>query len=284
MKLKLLLLVPFFVTASAYAAPCVSGDARNCYEILGVPKFATKEQSKSPFRKLAMQYHPDRNPGNDLAEKEFKKINAAWEIIKDDAKKAAYDFELRRSQDAPGAAAPAWNFQSTFTTQQFNDSLRPVVNLLRDILFKREIDEQAAKWNSYLGSRNQAAEHIAGLFQQFYTGDPDSLMKLIVENLPNDKTYELVVRAAAMYWLIKSPEQGRNQFITFRTTIDIFKRLLESIRGTVLGNIISDQTIQTQIKRSKRILAQLDYVETLSSNPGMLRRIGAACEVYLKTF
>jgi len=61
------------------------------YEILGVEKSATADEIKRAFRKQAMQYHPDRNPGNKEAEQKFKEINEAYEVLKDDQKRAAYD-------------------------------------------------------------------------------------------------------------------------------------------------------------------------------------------------
>ena len=61
------------------------------YEVLGVTKTASGEEIKKAYRKLAMQYHPDRNPDNKEAEAKFKDINEAYEVLKDEQKRAAYD-------------------------------------------------------------------------------------------------------------------------------------------------------------------------------------------------
>jgi len=61
------------------------------YELLGVAKDVDEKALKSAFRKAAMQYHPDRNPGDAEAEKKFKEIGEAYEVLKDPEKRAAYD-------------------------------------------------------------------------------------------------------------------------------------------------------------------------------------------------
>jgi molecular chaperone DnaJ len=64
---------------------------RDFYDILGVPRDADDGALKSAFRKLAMQLHPDKNPGDAAAEGRFKEINQAYEVLKDPQKRAAYD-------------------------------------------------------------------------------------------------------------------------------------------------------------------------------------------------
>ncbi len=61
------------------------------YEILEVERGVSADELKKSYRKKAMQYHPDRNPGDTAAEAKFKEINEAYDILKDDQKRAAYD-------------------------------------------------------------------------------------------------------------------------------------------------------------------------------------------------
>ena len=64
---------------------------RDFYETLGVTRSASSEDLKKAFRKLAMQCHPDRNPGDTKAEQRFKEINEAYDVLKDEQRRAAYD-------------------------------------------------------------------------------------------------------------------------------------------------------------------------------------------------
>src|SRR4051812_33318025 len=64
---------------------------RDYYEVLGVSKNASAEEVKKAYRKVAMQYHPDRNPGDKAAEEKFKEAAEAYEVLSDGEKKAQYD-------------------------------------------------------------------------------------------------------------------------------------------------------------------------------------------------
>jgi len=93
---------------------------RDYYDILGVGRDASAEELKKSFRKLAMQHHPDRNPGDKSAEHKFKELNEAYDVLKDEQKRAAYDrfghaaFEGGAGPGAgPGAGAHGFDFNFT---------------------------------------------------------------------------------------------------------------------------------------------------------------------------
>ncbi len=81
---------------------------RDYYEVLGVPRTATQDELKKAFRKLTLQYHPDRNPGNKEAEEKFKEAAEAYGVLRDENKRARYDqfgFEGVGSSASSGSAA-----------------------------------------------------------------------------------------------------------------------------------------------------------------------------------
>lgn len=70
---------------------CIMAEKRDYYEVLGVSKNASDDEIKKAYRKLAIKYHPDKNPGDKTAEAKFKEINEAHDVLSDKQKRARYD-------------------------------------------------------------------------------------------------------------------------------------------------------------------------------------------------
>ncbi|ANV84497.1 molecular chaperone DnaJ [Picosynechococcus sp. PCC 7003] len=82
-------------------------DFKDYYSILGVSKSASADEIKKKFRKLALQYHPDRNPGDKAAEAKFKEISEAYEVLSDPEKRQKYDqFGQYWQQASRGGSSP----------------------------------------------------------------------------------------------------------------------------------------------------------------------------------
>jgi molecular chaperone DnaJ len=80
---------------------------RDYYEILGVAKSVDDAGLKAAFRKLAMQHHPDRNPGDQAAETKFKELNEAYQVLSDPQKRQAYDRFGHQAFEQAGGGGPA---------------------------------------------------------------------------------------------------------------------------------------------------------------------------------
>mgnify|MGYP003386346095 CR=1 FL=1 len=77
------------------------------YDVLGVAQNSSADEIKKAYRKKAMQYHPDRNQGDDAAEQKFKEAGEAYDILKDDQKRAAYDQYGHAAFEGNAAPPPA---------------------------------------------------------------------------------------------------------------------------------------------------------------------------------
>ena len=95
-------------------------DYKDYYKILGVERSASKEDIKRVYRKLAMKYHPDRNPGDKAAEEKFKEINEAYEVLIDPKKRGRYDQlgESYTQWQSGGGTPGGFNWEEWMTRAQ----------------------------------------------------------------------------------------------------------------------------------------------------------------------
>eukprot|EP00262_Sarcandra_glabra_P010977 TRINITY_DN26686_c0_g1_i1.p1 TRINITY_DN26686_c0_g1~~TRINITY_DN26686_c0_g1_i1.p1 ORF type:complete len:344 (+),score=73.72 TRINITY_DN26686_c0_g1_i1:317-1348(+) len=105
-----------FIFVLSYAICAFGG--KNFYDVLQVPRGASDEQIKRAYRKLALKYHPDKNPGNEEANKKFAEINNAYEALSDREKRSIYDRygeEGLKQHSNGGARGGGMNIQDIFS-------------------------------------------------------------------------------------------------------------------------------------------------------------------------
>jgi curved DNA-binding protein len=95
-------------------------DYKDYYKILGIDRKSDEAEIKRVYRKLALKYHPDRNPGDKQAEEKFKEINEAYQVLSDPTKRARYDQlgESYSSWQQDGAPANGFNWQEWYSPNQ----------------------------------------------------------------------------------------------------------------------------------------------------------------------
>ncbi len=94
---------------------------RDYYEVLGVAKTATKDEIKKAYRKLAIQYHPDKNPGDKTAEEKFKEATEAYEVLSDENKKKLYDQYGFAGLEGMGGGGGQGGFYGSNAFHDFSD-------------------------------------------------------------------------------------------------------------------------------------------------------------------
>lgn len=108
----------FFLCVLFYALSAIAG--KSYYDVLQVPKGASDDQIKRAYRKLALKYHPDKNQGNEEANKRFAEINNAYEVLSDSEKRNIYDRYgeegLKQHAASGGRGGGGMNIQDIFSS------------------------------------------------------------------------------------------------------------------------------------------------------------------------
>ena len=111
-------------------------DYQDYYKTLGVDRKAGEEEIKRAYRKLAMKYHPDRNPGNKQSEEKFKEINEAYQVLSDPQKRGRYDQlgETYNQYQQHGGSPGGFNWEDWYTSRPVGGNVHVEYGDINDIL------------------------------------------------------------------------------------------------------------------------------------------------------
>ncbi|MBD3315086.1 MAG: DnaJ domain-containing protein, partial [Chitinivibrionales bacterium] len=101
---------------------------RDYYEILGLSKSASEDEIKKAYRKLAVKFHPDKNPGDKEAEEKFREATEAYEVLKDAKKRAQYDQFGHAAFESDVGAGGYGGFSGFGGGMDISDALRAFMN------------------------------------------------------------------------------------------------------------------------------------------------------------
>ena len=144
------------------------------YETLGVAREADEKALKSAYRKLAMQFHPDRNPDNAEAEAKFKEVNEAYETPKDPQKRAAYDrFGHAAFENGGDTREADFSFHYEIAQATQNKRFPEFLALIRTGIVPRvELERHDGAPRAYRPNPDIVAEH-ARIVEAIVDGDQD---------------------------------------------------------------------------------------------------------------
>jgi molecular chaperone DnaJ len=169
------------------------------YEILGVPRDVSDEDLKKAYRKLVLQYHPDRNPGDKTAEEKIREINAAYEVVGDPEKRQAYDRlrfgdEVRDETPDPGVILEQMEHKlfDEGRKELFALLIKDTKRIKAELAIVRERTVAAQGYDTF--KERIVAERAAEILPEFVTAEMDARRERILDVAVQMMASQLVVR------------------------------------------------------------------------------------------
>jgi len=169
------------------------------YEILGVPRNVSDEDLKKAYRKLVLQYHPDRNPGDKTAEERIREINAAYEVVGDPEKRQAYD-RLRFGDEVRDEAPDPNVILEQMEHKLFDEGRKELFALLikdtkrikAELAIVRERTVAAQGYDTF--KESLVAERASEVLPEFVTAEMDARRDRILDVAVQMMASQRVVR------------------------------------------------------------------------------------------
>lgn len=280
-------------------------DYKDYYKILGVERKASADDIRSAYRKLAMKYHPDKNPGDKKAEDKFKDINEAYQVLSDDKKRARYDQLGSAYSDFRGSGGRPTDFrwddwQSGGQTQGGYGNADPFGGGGNFSDFFRTIFGEAARSSA----RNQAAQgyqqEVDISFQEAFDGTTRQLQtngrKLQVRIPAGVKTGSKVRVAGAapdgsdLYLVVNIPEDPRFEMngsdLTTTSTVNVFTMILggDTDVETPTGKVKLNIPAGTQPEQVFRLAGRgMPHLKSPSTRGDLFVKLKVQIPKYLST-
>lgn len=169
------------------------------YEILGVPRDVSDEDLKKAYRKLVLQYHPDRNPGDKTAEEKIREINAAYEVVGDPEKRRAYDRlrfgdEVRDETPDPGVILEQMEHKlfDEGRKELFALLIKDTKRIKAELAIVRERTVAAQGYDTF--KERIVAERAAEILPEFVTAEMDARRDRILDVAVQMMASQLVVK------------------------------------------------------------------------------------------
>lgn len=237
---------------------------KDYYKILGLRKNANAEDIKKRYRELAKKYHPDRNPNDILAEKRFKDINEAHDILSDTSKRAQYDLmgknwgsyskfaDKAKStyQQTKEEGFDGFEFKDLFKRERVNDVFKNVVDLGKEAIFKTQTKTESTGIN-----RKPKVKEIKTTIslEEAYTGttrvitvNKNRIRLKLKEGIADEQKLKLGAKGEKDEEIVVVVEIDENKDFT-RANDDLHTTAKVSLYEAMLGGKISVPTMKGKI-------------------------------------
>ncbi len=292
LSLALLCFLALYFPLTAFSLPNGSDgpgseqwNDRTYYEILELDEEADLAAIKSSFRRLAMIYHPDHNPGNLVAEDQFKAIAEAYSVLSDEVQRAAYDLKLAPKNPVHHPRSATSTPRHHQRAQTYKPTPEEIAAHELDELFVSRLNEILNKAGDQKPN-SVLVEELGRQIWHFYGHHKSVQLKaLVIHHLLEDPVGSFLMRGAIRYWQLHQSGDAEKNIQSLRTLLQLAYFNLEKWAHTSGVAYSKDQMQITKEKELyiERLLAEIQELEAITKpQESILSRSIEACKAYLR--